>query len=143
MIHLELFRRETSLYVDFSEYDGFWISPSPGISKANINSGNSRGYQEETKAIFKRTEKALNEGCFDTDCLTIFHDVLSKREIGIGMPMNEISKIYKRFVKEVEKASIKAAGKIEGVVLLMPIGRLPAHGPNISPQVVSHPPSLL
>ena len=82
MINLELFRRETSLYVDFSEYDGFWISPSPGISKANINSGNSTGYQEETKAIFKRTEKALKEGCFDTDCLTIFHDVFSKREIG-------------------------------------------------------------
>jgi len=27
--------------------------------------------------------------------------------------MNEISKIYKRFVKEVEKAGVKAAGKIE------------------------------
>ena len=27
--------------------------------------------------------------------------------------MNEISKIYKRFVKEVEKAGIKAAGNIE------------------------------
>jgi len=87
MIHLELFRRETSLYVDFSEYDGFWISPSPGISKANIKSGDSTGYQEETKAIFKRIDKALKEGCFDTDCLTIFHDVFSKKEIGIAMPV--------------------------------------------------------
>ena len=55
----------------------------------------------------------------DTDCLTIFHDVFSGREIGIGMPMNEILKIYKRFVKEVEKAGIKAAGKIEGKTLLL------------------------
>jgi len=113
IINLELLRRETSIYVDFDEYAGFWISPNPGISKANINSGDSTGYQEEIKAIFKRVEKALSEGCFDTDCLIIFHDVFSKREIGIGMPMNEISKIYKRFVKEVEKAGIKAAGKIE------------------------------
>lgn len=113
MINLELLRRETSLYVDFDEYAGFWISPSPGISKANIKSGDSTGYHEETRAIFKRIDKALNEGCFDTDCLTNFHDVFSRREIGIGMPMNEISKIYKRFVTEVEKAGIKTAGKIE------------------------------
>lgn len=114
MIHLELLRRETSLYVDFSEYNVSWLSPSPGISKSNIDPGNSTGYQEETKATFKRIDKALKEGCFDTDCLTIFHDVFSKREIGISMPVNEISRIYKRFLKEAEKAGVTAAGKIEG-----------------------------
>jgi hypothetical protein len=40
--------------------------------------------------------------------------VFSEREIGIGMAVNEISRIYKRFLKEAEKAGITAAGKIEG-----------------------------
>lgn len=113
MINYALLRKEMSLYVDFSEYDGIWIPPSHSVSKTIINSGNSMGYQEDTMAIFKRIERASNEGYFDTNCLTIFHDVFSRKEIGIGMPEVEIQKIYENFIKEVEKTGIKTVDKIE------------------------------
>ena len=59
MINFALLRREMSLYVDFSEYDGIWISPSHSLSKTFINSGNSglsrryHGYIQKNRKCFK------------------------------------------------------------------------------------------
>lgn len=101
--------REGSLYVDFSDYDDAWFTPS--WSKEMVlgwgsEEGRIGGALAEVEGSVRRLEETRDAGLFSLECLQIFHGVFSQVFITSNTTNKELKALYDHFLKRLEEQGI-------------------------------------